>query len=136
MRGGSGSDGRVLTANAAPQRPVLIYDDACGFCRRWVRRLKRWDRRDRIALLPLQDDRAVPLAGRPRPALERAAHAVLPSGEVFAGAAAFRALCQYLPGGALPRAVLAVPGALPVAERLYTWVARRWGPVGPRGRGR
>lgn len=130
MRGRSGRDGRVLTTSPLP-RPVLIYDDACAFCRRWVRRLKRWDRRDRIALLPLQDERAASLAGRPRHALEHAAHAVLPSGEVVAGAAALRALCGYLPGGALPRAVLGVPGALPLAERLYAWVARRWGPVGP-----
>lgn len=110
----------------------MIYDAGCGFCRRWAVRLHRWDRAGRLTLLPLQDDRAPALAGRPRSALELALHAVLPSGEVLAGAAALRGICRYLPGGWLPRALLALPGALPLAERLYAYAARRWGPVGSR----
>jgi predicted DCC family thiol-disulfide oxidoreductase YuxK len=112
-----------------PQGPVLIYDARCGFCRRWVARLKRWDRRDRLRLLPLQDPDAPALAGRPRDELQRAAHLVRPDGAVFAGAQAARELCGYLPGGWLPKALFAVPGVLPVAERAYGWIARRWGPV-------
>jgi predicted DCC family thiol-disulfide oxidoreductase YuxK len=109
--------------------PVLIYDASCGFCRRWVARLKRWDRRDRVRLLPLQDADAPALAGRPRDQLQRAAHLVRPDGAVFAGAHAARELCAYLPGGWLPKALFAVPGVMPVAERAYAWIARRWGPV-------
>ena len=108
---------------------MLIYDAGCAFCRRWVARLKRWDRRDRIRLLPLQDPDAPALAGRPRHELQRAAHLVRPDGAVFAGAQAGRELCAYLPGGWLPRACCAVPGVMPVAERVYAWIARRWGPV-------
>jgi predicted DCC family thiol-disulfide oxidoreductase YuxK len=115
-----------------PAGPVVIYDAGCGFCRRWAARLRQWDHAGRLTLLPLQDDRAPALAGRPRGELELALHAVLPSGEVLAGAVALRAICRYLPGGWLPRALLALPGALPVAERLYAYVARRWGPVGSR----
>jgi predicted DCC family thiol-disulfide oxidoreductase YuxK len=113
-----------------PSGPVVIYNEACSFCRRWAEHLRRWDRAGRVALLPLQDDRAPALAGRPRSALEQAVHVVLPTGEVAAGAAALRALCPFLPGGWLVRLALAVPGALPVAERVYFYVARRWGPVG------
>lgn len=113
-----------------PAGPVVIYNDACSFCRRWVEYLRRWDRAGHVALLPLQDDRAPALAGRPRSALEQAVHVVLPTGEVAAGAAAFRAICRFLPGGWLVRVVLSLPGALPIAERLYYYVARRWGPVG------
>jgi predicted DCC family thiol-disulfide oxidoreductase YuxK len=109
--------------------PLLIYDASCGFCRRWVSRLKRWDRHDRIRLLPLQDPTAPALAGRPRHALERAAHMVRPDGAVFAGAEAARELCRYLPGGWVPRAAFAVPGVMALAEHLYTWIARTWGPV-------
>lgn len=111
------------------ERPVLIYDDSCGFCRRWVRRLKRWDRRDAVQLLPLQDPRAPELAGRSREALQRAAHLVRPDGRVFAGAAAARELCAFLPLGWFPALVLRVPGVLPIAERMYNWIARKWGPV-------
>lgn len=112
-----------------PPAPTLIYDANCGFCRRWVARLKRWDRRGRLRLLPLQDPAAPALAQRPRGDLERAAHLVRPDGAVFAGAAAAREVFAYVPGGWLPRAVLAVPGVMQLAERVYAWVARTWGPV-------
>lgn len=115
-------------------RPVVVYDASCDFCRRWVGHLKRWDRRDRLDFLPLQDPGAVVLTERPRADLERAAHVVFPGGVVLAGAVAFRELCCFLPGGWLPRAVLHLPGALPLAERTYRWIARRWGPVGGRPR--
>ena len=114
----------------AADRPVLIYDDGCAFCRRWVQRLKRWDRADVIALLPLADPRAPVLARRDTAALRRAAHLVRPDGTVFAGAAAARELLGFLPLGWIPRAVLRVPGALAIAESAYAWIARTWGPVG------
>lgn len=110
--------------------PVVIYNEACSFCRRWAQHLRRWDRAGRVTLLPLQDDRAPALAGRSRDALEQAVHVVLPTGEVTSGAAALRAICRFLPNGWLVRIALSLPGALPVAERVYHYVARRWGPVG------
>lgn len=113
-------------------RPLVIYDGECAFCRRWTTRLQRWDLRRRLDYLPLQDPRAEEASGRPRTALETAAHAVLPSGDVLSGAAAFRAICPYLPGGGVPYAVLRAPGALSMAERVYHWISRRWGPVGAR----
>jgi len=113
-------------------RPLVLFDGACGFCRRWVERLRWWDQARRLDYLALQDARAPELSARPRAALEEAAHVVLPSGEVLAGAAAFRAICAFLPGGGIPRALLGLPGALPLAERAYRWIARRWGPVGAR----
>ena len=116
-------------------RPLVVYDGSCGFCRRWVTRLQAWDRHGRLDYLPLQDPEAETVTGHPRSALELAAHVVLPSGVVARGAAGFRALCLYLPWGRLPHALLSAPGALPLAERTYRWIARRWGPVGPRLRG-
>jgi predicted DCC family thiol-disulfide oxidoreductase YuxK len=115
-----------------PTKPCVIYDDACGFCRRWADRLRRWDRAGRIVMLPLQDDRAPALAGRPRNTLRQAVHVVLPTGRVAAGAAALGEVCRFLPGGWVVRLVLAPPGALSVAEWGYRYVARRWGPVGSR----
>jgi predicted DCC family thiol-disulfide oxidoreductase YuxK len=111
--------------------PVVIYNAACSFCRRWAEYLRRWDRAGRVTLLPLQDDRAPAVAGRPRSTLEQAVHVVLPTGEVAVGAAALRAVCRLLPAGWLVRALLSLPGALPLAERVYHYVARRGGPVGP-----
>jgi metal-sulfur cluster biosynthetic enzyme/predicted DCC family thiol-disulfide oxidoreductase YuxK len=116
-------------------RPLVIYDGTCGFCRGWIARLQGWDRQRRLDYLPLQDARAEELSGRSLSALGDAAHVVLPSGETLAGAAAFRAICAYLPGGVVPRAIFGLPGLPPLAEWAYRWIARRWGPAGARGVG-
>ncbi len=121
--------GRVGAAPLPPIRPVLIYDASCGFCRRWADRMRRWARRGAIELVPLDDDRAALVSGQPLERLRRAAHVVSPDGGVFAGAAAARELVRYLPGGRLLRAFTAMPGVMPLAERAYAWIARRWGPV-------
>ena len=118
-----------MTVERSPSAPTLIYDASCGFCRRWVARLKRWDRHDRLRLLPLQDPAAPALARRPREELQRAAHLVRPDGGVFAGASAARELLAYLPAGWLLRAPLSLPGAMAAADFLYRWIARTWGPV-------
>lgn len=70
------------------------------------------------------------VSGRSRDALERALHLVAADGTVFAGAAAAREACRYLPAGWIVRILLGVPGVMALAERAYAWVARRWGPVG------
>jgi len=122
--------GRVGDAPALPQRPVLIYDGACGFCRRWVRRLKRLDRRDAIDLVARQEEAATSLSGSSPDELALAVHFVRPDGAVFAGAAAVREAVRCLRGGGLVAGAALLPGVMPVAERVYAWVARRWGPVG------
>ncbi len=121
--------GRVGEAPVHPRRPVLIYDGECAFCRRWVRRLARLDRRDAIVLMERQDEAASATAGRSPDELRLAAHLVRPDGAVFAGAAAVREAVRWLRGGRLVTAATALPGVMPVAERVYAWVARRWGPV-------
>jgi acetyl esterase len=121
--------GRVGDAPRPPATPFLIYDGNCGFCRRWVRRAKRLDTRGVVCILPLQDPEATRLSGQPATALRQAAHFVTPEGAVFAGAAAIREMARYLKCGYVLRLVMAVPGMMPVAERVYAWIARKWGPV-------
>jgi predicted DCC family thiol-disulfide oxidoreductase YuxK len=121
--------GLVGAVPVAPAAPTLIYDDACGFCRRWVARAKRLDGRDAVRLVPVAAPRASTLSGQSRERLRQAAHFVRPDGSVFAGAAAVRELSRYLRGGWIVRAVLGLPGVMPLAERSYAAVARRWGPV-------
>jgi predicted DCC family thiol-disulfide oxidoreductase YuxK len=82
-----------------------------------------------VRLLALQEEGAPAITGQPREALERAAHFVRPDGEVFAGAAAAREFFRYVPGGWAVVGMARFPGVMPAAERLYRWVARRWGPV-------
>lgn len=118
------------------ERPLVIYDGECAFCRRWTTRLQHWDRERRLDYLALQDPRAEDASGWPRTTLEEAALVVLPSGETLTGAAGFRAVCPFLPGGGVLHAALGMPGALSLAERLYRWISWHWGPVGARARDR
>ncbi len=96
-----------------PDRASLIYDGECGFCQQAVDLVRRWDREQRIALVPFQDQARVAAFGIPLPALAAAMHLVLPppDGRVFAGADALPELLRLL--------------LLPVARRLYAWIARR-----------
>src|SRR5205807_519948 len=75
-----------------PDRATLIYDGECGFCRQAADLVRRWDREQRIALVPFQDQARVAAFGIPLPALAAAMHLVLPApdGRVFAGADAVR----------------------------------------------
>jgi len=108
-------------------RPTLIYDGDCGFCRRSVDLLQRWDREQRIALIPFQDQARMAAFGIPLPALAAAMHLILPApdGRVLAGADAVPELLRLLPGKRLLAWGFRVPGVLPVARRLYAWIARR-----------
>lgn len=121
--------GHVGTVAPGPRVPTLIYDGSCGFCRKWVTRAKKLDRRNVVRLLPLQDADAPTVSGQGRDRLEQAVHLVRPDGAVFAGAAAVREFFRYVPGGLLVRGGLAIPGVVTWAERLYAWIARTWGPV-------
>ncbi len=106
-------------------RPTLIYDGECGFCRRSVDLVRRWDREHRLVLVPFQDEARVARLGIPLPALAAAMHLVRPDGRVFAGADAAPEILRLVPGGRLLAWLFRVPGVLPVARRVYGWIARQ-----------
>lgn len=104
---------------------TLIYDGQCGFCRRWVGAVRRWDRFARVRVVPFQDgDAWQGVPGLALPALEEAVHLIGPDDRVYAGAAAARPLLALLPGGRWLAAPLALPGAQRLASAAYRWVAR------------
>ncbi len=105
--------------------PTLIYDGECGFCRRSVAVLRRWDREHRLALVPFQDHARVAAFGITLPALAAAMHLVLPDGRVLAGAEAAPEILRLLPGRRWLAWPFTLPGAMPLARRVYAWVARR-----------
>ncbi|HSF60842.1 MAG TPA: DCC1-like thiol-disulfide oxidoreductase family protein [Gaiellaceae bacterium] len=45
----------------SPERPVLLYDGECRFCRFLARCVVRLDRRSKLAILPLTDAAAASL---------------------------------------------------------------------------
>ena len=107
------------------ERPTLIYDGDCGFCRDAVALVARWDRDRRVTLIPFQDHARVAGFALPLPALAAAMHLVLPDGRVFAGADAAAELLRLFPGKRWVAEICTLPGVLPVLRRAYAWVARR-----------
>ena len=107
----------------AENRPVLIYDGDCGFCRRWIARLPP-ETRSRVDTRPFQE--AAELF--PNISLEQfqaSVQLVQPDGSVYEGAqAVFRTLACNPNHGWLLWMYLKVPGVALVTEYLYRLVAR------------
>lgn len=107
---------------------MILFDGRCGFCRRCVQRLLRWDRHGRLRPVALQDPEAdVLLGGMDEKRRLASWHLVTADGEVHSAGAAFPPLLRLLPGG---RPLAALAAAFPgLTERGYSWVAHRWGPL-------
>jgi predicted DCC family thiol-disulfide oxidoreductase YuxK len=105
------------------RRPIVLYDQDCGFCRWSMAKVLAWDRDGRLRPLPLQDPEADRLTPGMAPERRMGAwHLVLPEGEVLSAGAAVPALLRLLPGG---RPLATVAGALPnTTDRLYRGGAR------------
>lgn len=115
------------------ERATLIYDGTCGFCRRWAERVRRWDRHSRLETVPYQaPDLEERFPGVSRDDCARRIHLVEPDGTIHQGAAAGREVLRRLPAGSLWALPFGIPGALRCAERMYLYIAYRWGPLGRR----
>jgi predicted DCC family thiol-disulfide oxidoreductase YuxK len=107
---------------------ALLFDNDCGFCRRSVERILRWDRHGRLRPVALRDPEADELLGGMDEERKLASwHLVTPDGTVYSAGAAFPPLLRLLPGG---RPLAALAAAFPsLTERAYRYVARTRGPV-------
>lgn len=126
-----------MGAGGSPRRPVLLYEAGCRFCRFMARLVARFDRRRRLAFLPLRDPEAAPLLA-PLPEEERYASwfLSLPDGSLAGRGAGAVELLRVLEAARPAARVLAwVPPRL--LDRLYDAVARhrtalgRFVPDGP-----
>ena len=102
-------------------RPCLVWDGDCGFCRRSVQHLRPWVG-ERVAFEPYQAAHAR-FPAIPLEAFREAVHLVEPDGHVSRGAeAVFRALAHG--GRALPLAAYRrLPGFAALSEWVYRQVA-------------
>ena len=92
--------------------------------------MRRWDRHGRLAFVPYQTpDFATRFPGVSRDDCTRQIHLIDADGVVHRGAAAGREVLRRLPGGELWTLPFGLPGAMRVAEPVYTWITRQWGPV-------
>jgi predicted DCC family thiol-disulfide oxidoreductase YuxK len=107
-----------------PDRPLLIYDGDCGFCRRWVARWRRWTG-ERVSYAPSQDV-ARDFPQIPAQRFRESVVLIEPDGRVSYGAeAAARSLAVRAPGKVLLWIYLRVPAARAFGEWAYRGVARR-----------
>jgi predicted DCC family thiol-disulfide oxidoreductase YuxK len=71
-----------------PDRPLIVFDGDCGFCRFWI---ARWQRRQTVDYQPFQDqDIEQRFADIPRERFARAVHLIETDGGVSEGAEAQR----------------------------------------------
>jgi predicted DCC family thiol-disulfide oxidoreductase YuxK len=107
---------------AAPEKPLLIFDGDCGFCRRWIERWKSWTS-GRVDYAPSQE--AAPRFPEiPHGDFQRSVQLITPDGRVFDGAEAiFRSLACAPRRGGLLAAYKSVPGFAPAAELGYRLIA-------------
>jgi predicted DCC family thiol-disulfide oxidoreductase YuxK len=104
------------------EKPLLVYDGTCGFCKRWIARWRR-DLGDRVEVAPSQE-----VASRfpeiPPSAFAEAVHLIEPDGTRSRGAeAVFRALAMAPGHGTGLWAYETVPGFRASSETCYRFVA-------------
>lgn len=105
---------------------VLIYDGDCSMCRAsalWL--MRRALSRGELEILPCRS--GARRARFPRvtdEACRTAMQLVLPDGRVLSGADAVPELLRRIRGWGWVAGMFALPGARPLARRLYAWMAR------------
>ncbi len=99
-------------------KPLLVYDADCGFCRYWV---KRWQHVtvDRINYAPYQEV-ASDFPEIPISAFEKSVKLILENGEVLSGA---EAVLRALNSRILLWCYYNLPGFAPLSEIVYRFVA-------------
>lgn len=111
-----------------PERPVVVYDGDCVFCRRQVRRLERWTG-DALERVPYQEaaSRFDPI---PRDEFVRSVVLIETDGRAFCGAeAAYRALAYNRRMRGWLWCYRHLPGFSSVSEWGYRFVARHRGRI-------
>jgi predicted DCC family thiol-disulfide oxidoreductase YuxK len=113
----------------ADDRPIVLYDADCGFCRWSLARLLAWDRAGRLRPVPInsaEGERVLSDLSEDR--RQGSWHFVDRNGSRSSGGTAAVPLLRELPGGRPAAALLArLPGA---TDRTYGWVSRHRGSLG------
>jgi predicted DCC family thiol-disulfide oxidoreductase YuxK len=117
---------RIPTLDENPGADLVIFDGQCRFCTTQVRKLARWDGRDRLAFLSLHDERvAQRCPDLTHEQLMEQMYVITPGGRRYGGAAAFRYLTRRLPRLWILAPLLHIPFTLPLWQWTYRQVARR-----------
>ncbi len=103
---------------------MVVYDGECALCNRFVRLLRRWDRRNEFELLPFQDP-SVPrrFPWIPAEAFQEALQVIGEEGRTWAGARGVEEILRRLPPGRFLSYLFHLPFARRVASAVYRRVA-------------
>lgn len=105
------------------QKPLLLFDGDCGFCRQWIERWRRVTG-GAVDYAPYQAE-ADRFPEIPRERFAEAVHLLEPDGRVTSGAeAVFRTLATARGRGWILSLYEHVPGVARASEALYRFVAR------------
>jgi lipase maturation factor 1 len=114
--------------SSSSEKPVLVFDGDCSFCRLWIGRWRDLTG-DRIGYEPFQKV-AAQFPQIPPEEFARAVQLILPSGETYSAAhAVFRTLKFVRGWGWMLWLYLHFPGFAGVAEACYRFVARNRNPL-------
>ena len=106
-----------------PERPLVVFDGDCSFCRAWVDRWRQitGERADYVAFQEIGER----FTEIPREAFASSVQLILPNGEVFSAAEAVFQLLALVPGRSAPLWLYQrVPGFRSVSEAAYRVIAR------------
>ena len=104
---------------------TLVYDGHCRVCTRIANRLRKWDHRRQIEVVPFQD--AGVMARFPwisPPAFADAIQLIGPGGDTWQGSAAVERLMNVLPRARWIAWMFRIPFGRTIADRFYRWFAR------------
>ncbi|CAN5645833.1 hypothetical protein BH23GEM1_BH23GEM1_04570 [soil metagenome] len=105
---------------------TVVYDGHCDVCKRFVAALERWDRGDRLEIVPAQapgvQARFPWIAAREYSESMQVVRVA--DGRTWRGAAAVEQLLDVLPRGRWIAWIFSVPFVRGLAERFYRWFAR------------
>ena len=110
---------------AGVQSYTLIFDGNCGVCRRLAACVHRWDRHERIELIPsTRPELATRFPWLSAADYAAALQLVGPGGETWAAGAAIEHLLKVLPGGWLAGWIFRLPLGRRATNAGYRWFAR------------
>ncbi|MBA61237.1 MAG: thiol-disulfide oxidoreductase [Planctomycetaceae bacterium] len=109
-----------------PNAEVVIYDGDCQFCRRQVKRLNRWDGKQRLSYISLHDKFvASEYPELTKDEMMQAMYLIDRKGKPHRGAAALRVISRRLPKLWLLALLLHIPFTLPIWSWVYRQIAKR-----------
>src|SRR5438105_3932095 len=108
-----------------PQKPVVIYDGACGICAGNLKWLYRLDTLKRFDSMPYQTDKLPVLFPHLNlEECEKAMHLVFPDGKTYTGTDAFREIFLRMPLMFVLGLIMSIPPIGWMLRRLYPVLAQ------------